>query len=227
MRRRTVVLSLSATVLLAPAPANAATLTLDKPCYRVAEDAEYLVPGRVRVGFTGTGFKPGIKVLVDPGITDEEEFRASPTGTITGAFRPTGGSNATPVPFTVTAKQDDDEPFVSATASSLVVGFGIETDFRKLYDRQSKPTIRASGFYGGKVLYAHVNGGKYHRLLRIGTLAGPCGQLVAKGGPFIKRRYPGGHYRIQFDTSRKFTRRTRPKYLSDQTIAKFPFGGYR
>lgn len=235
MIRRAVLLALCGSLLLAAAPAQAATLTLDKPCYRVADDAEYIVPGRTRVAFKGTGFTPGASVVAGIG-TDRDAFRVTAAGTISGSLRPEEGS-VTPGRLTVTAEQSDerdhseivapDFPSFSVTATSLVVRFVVRTNSRALFDKQSKPMIRASGFYGGRFLYAHVNGGKYHRNLRMGKLSGPCGQFTGKRGPFLRRSYPGGHYRIQFDTNRKFTRTSRPKFLRDQTIAAFPFGGFR
>ena len=224
MNRRAVVLSLSGVLLMAPPSAGAATLTLDKPCYRGEDNSgQTAVPGRSRVGFTGAGFTPGAIVYLK-GASDGKA-RASGTGTIAGTLTPSGGSD-TPRPLVIEAEENE-EPYTKATATSLQVGLGIKTDFRKLYDKQSRPMIRASGFYGGKYLYAHVNGGKNHRDLRLGRVTGPCGQFAGKRGPFLKRRYPGGRYRIQFDTSPKFSRRTRPKYLSDDVIAAFPFGGFR
>jgi hypothetical protein len=68
-------------------------------------------------------------------------------------------------------------------------------------------TIRARGFFGGRTLYAHVvRAGKKPgrpRTLRIGTVKGDCKTLTARKRLFTKGT-KAGHYRVQFDTYRRY-----------------------
>jgi hypothetical protein len=68
--------------------------------------------------------------------------------------------------------------------------------------------IRARGFTTGKRLYAHVRKGRrYRKNVRVGRLKGPCRKLKAKKR-LISRRASTGTYKVQFDTKRRYSRRT-------------------
>jgi len=69
-------------------------------------------------------------------------------------------------------------------------------------------TIRARGFFGGPTLYAHVvRKGKKRdgkaRNMRIGAITGACKRVKARKRLF-KRTTAAGHYRVQFDTFRRY-----------------------
>jgi hypothetical protein len=68
-------------------------------------------------------------------------------------------------------------------------------------------TIRASGFMSGRRLYAHVVRGRDRRTISVGRLRGDCRKLTARRQLF-RSNTPRGRYRVQFDTSRRYARRT-------------------
>jgi hypothetical protein len=68
-------------------------------------------------------------------------------------------------------------------------------------------TISARGFFGGGTLYAHVvRRGKRPgraRNMRIGAVKGSCKKVTARKRLFFRDTAPG-HYRVQFDTFRRY-----------------------
>jgi hypothetical protein len=68
-------------------------------------------------------------------------------------------------------------------------------------------TIRGRGFFGGGTLYAHVvrTGKKtpHARNMRIGKITGACKKVTARRRLFTKKT-AAGHYRVQFDTFRRY-----------------------
>jgi hypothetical protein len=72
-------------------------------------------------------------------------------------------------------------------------------------------TVRARGFFPGGTLYAHIvragkNPGRA-RNMRIGAITGACKKVTARKRLFTKKT-AAGHYRVQFDTFRRY-RKTR------------------
>ncbi len=68
--------------------------------------------------------------------------------------------------------------------------------------------VRARGFTTGKTLYAHVRKGRYRRNIKLGRLRGACRTLSVRKR-FFGRRPPTGRYLVQFDTRRRFSRKTK------------------
>jgi hypothetical protein len=78
--------------------------------------------------------------------------------------------------------------------------------------------IRARGFTTGRTLYAHVRRGRrYRKNIRIGRLRGACHKLRARKR-LIRRGAGTGTYRVQFDTRRRYSRRTQPRIRYDVTV---------
>jgi hypothetical protein len=78
--------------------------------------------------------------------------------------------------------------------------------------------IRARGFTTGRTLYAHVRRGRrYRRNIRVGRLRGACHKLRARRR-LIRRGAASGRYLIQFDTRRRYSRRTRPRIRYQVTV---------
>jgi hypothetical protein len=71
-----------------------------------------------------------------------------------------------------------------------------------------KLRVNASGFTTGKRLYAHIVRKGYRRNVFIGKLKGPCRTLKLR-----KRVLPGstptGVYTVQFDTKRRYSKKTK------------------
>jgi hypothetical protein len=75
-------------------------------------------------------------------------------------------------------------------------------------------TIRARGFFGGRTLYAHVvRTGKHPgraRNMRIAAIQGSCKKATARKRLFFHDTAPG-HYRVQFDTFRRYVAKRKVK----------------
>jgi hypothetical protein len=78
--------------------------------------------------------------------------------------------------------------------------------------------IRARGFTTGRTLYAHVRRGRrYRKNIRVGRLRGACHKLRARKR-LISRTARTGTYLVQFDTRRRYSRRTRPRIRYQVTV---------
>lgn len=87
-------------------------------------------------------------------------------------------------------------------------------------------TISARGFFGGRTLYAHiVRTGKRPgpaRNMRIGRVKGACKKVTARKRLFFRNTAPG-HYRVQFDTFRRY--RAKRDVSTDFTVTVFRRAG--
>jgi hypothetical protein len=185
------------TLAVPPAAAAEATLGVDPvaPCYR--EQSVVHLPG--------DGFTPNGSVVVtrdgtpigDPVPTDSGGVlfpRLTLPGLVSGQRRLTYlGTDQTDASLTAQVSL-----LVTATDVGLKPEGGAPN--RLL-------TIRARGFFRGRTLYAHiVRTGKRSgrpRNLRIGAIKGSCKKVKARRRLFFQNTAPG-HYRIQFDTFRRY-----------------------
>src|SRR5215213_1890257 len=202
-------LAIAVAMLAVPSAAAAeATLAVDPSvaCYRE----------RQNVFLTGVGFTPNGQVdftrdgtpLVDPDgpIIADASGLVSPRLTL-----PSLVSGQRRLTYIATDKTDN----VLTTQVSLLV---TATDVT-LTPSGGAPnrllTIRARGFFfGGRTLYAHiVRTGKRPgraRNLRIGAIDGACKKATARKRLFFANTAPG-HYRVQFDTFRRYDAKRRIK----------------
>jgi hypothetical protein len=202
-------LAIAVAMLAVPSAAAAeATLGVDPSvaCYRE----------RQNVFLTGAGFTPNGQVdfardgtpLVDPDgpIIADASGLVSPRLTL-----PSLVSGQRRLTYIATDKTDN----VLTTQVSLLV---TATDVT-LTPSGGAPnrllTIRARGFFfGGRTLYAHVvRTGKRPgraRNLRIGAIEGACKKATARKRLFFANTAPG-HYRVQFDTFRRYDAKRRIK----------------
>jgi hypothetical protein len=199
-----------AVAFAAPASASAATLAVSpvRACYASGQT----------VKTTGTGFTPN------------------------GSVRFTSDG----VPLSGTAPVDGSGVFTSTLTVGLASGEKVKT--YGAIDR-SNPAIRASkdlrvsaldvsitpktgtpgrvlrivarGFTLGKrLLYAHIRRGKrYRRTERIGRLRHACRKLRTRKRLFSSRAR-SGTYRVQFDTRRRYSRRTRQRVIYTVEISR-------
>lgn len=196
-----------AAVAALPAPAGAATLATDLPCY----------PERYPVSVAGNGWGPNTRWSVQT----EQVFTAGTAdalGAFTGTFEaPLIPENTVkPKTFTLTGSQDG-APVAEATFQ--VVNFLVKLDT----DR-GRPTGRTmwrfSGFAPGRTVYVHVRrGGKTLSNTKIATSSAPCGtgkrRLARLPGV---RRPRNGTYKLYVDSSKKFSAKTRPQYRADFSV---------
>jgi hypothetical protein len=190
---------LTAAIMLAGAPAQGATLSTDRPCYRHGEP----------VKFSGGPFSPNGLVAVSlDGAPQAGSFSADAAGRLAGQFMAPAPSGAGERAFRIAAS-DRERPAMSGSAVKLVSPFGVD-----LTPSGGSPGVRrritARGFTGGGSLYAHVVGRRARRTLRIGRLTGPCGTLMARKR-ILRRNARPGVYKVQFDTARAYRKRTVPR----------------
>ena len=71
-----------------------------------------------------------------------------------------------------------------------------------------KLRINATGFTTGKRLYAHIVRKRFKRNVFIGKLKGPCRTLKSRKR-VLPAGTPTGVYTVQFDTRRKYSKKTK------------------
>ncbi|MGI8750624.1 MAG: hypothetical protein ACR2J6_08785 [Thermoleophilaceae bacterium] len=189
-RRILVPALLACTALGLPAAADAATLAPEKPCY----DGDDLIK------FGGAGSAPKAPIAAALG---GQALQGTVTTNATGAFLAKLAA-----PFLTTAT----ERVETLTASDGVnVGTtGVRRSIVRVLVRPANASpyrtrrFSARGFTTGKTLYRHVVRGKRVSNSRQGRLKGACHTLSYKRRLF-RRSAKTGTYRVQFDTSRKYS----------------------
>jgi hypothetical protein len=190
--------ALAATLALAVAAAGAQAATLavggTKSCYR-AGDALVV---------SGSGFTPGGPIHFALDSQDLGTLNADPAGNITTSL--TIGNLRGIRPRTLIAT-DATNPANVATAQFL--GSPLSVNIRpKNGPAGRKVRIGAAGFTTGKRLYAHVLRKGFRRNLFIGKLKGPCRTLKVRRR-ILSAGLPFGGYKVQFDTRRKYSKKTK------------------
>lgn len=201
----------AALAIAVPATANAATLSIApaKACYRSGET----------VLFSGTGYTPGATVnfALDggPPASDLADAAGNVGNSLRfGAFRGVGQHT-----FTGT---DSANPANVGSASFLASEVTVRV--RPASGRPGRRLrIRSTGFTTGRRLWAHILRRGFRRNVRVGRLRGPCRRGNARRRIFRADAAPG-RYRVQFDTKRRYSRRTRVRVSYTVTVSR-TFGG--
>jgi hypothetical protein len=189
---------LAAVALLAPAAAQAASLTADHRCYYANEPKKHSTD---TVTLTGKGFTPDGEVTLG---------KLAETADDTGAFTQTVKS---PVIKGASGKLtfravDESNPALTASTTVRFTKLGVRL-LPKNFEPRKRVLVKARGFLETKYLYAHVRrGSRYHKNVRVGRLK-TCGVLSRRKHLF-GRRLQNGIYSVQFDGSRRYKRSTRP-----------------
>jgi hypothetical protein len=193
--------------LAAPAAAQGATLTVDpvKACYREQE----------RVFLTAEGYTPNGSVDFTRDGNLVERLQADSVGRIQANLRLPGlvmGQRT----LTYVAT-DVSNPALTAQVSLLTTS----TDVRVAPETGPPDrllTIRARGFFRGRMLFAHIRrvnrrrGGPVRvRTVRLGRVNGACSKVRARKRLFRRSTAPG-RYRVQFDTFRRYKPRRAIQY---------------
>jgi hypothetical protein len=202
----------TAAALAAPALSSASTLTATpaKDCYRgggVVNPETGVLSGEV-VTLSGTGFTPGGKVT----ITSDGKLLGTDVADAAGNF--SGGLTlnlARGQTRKTYAATDQANPALTASVPLRTSALTVN-----LRPKEGQPDRRfrigARGFTTGKRLYAHIVKGRFRRTVKIGTLKGLCHKITAR-----KRLFPSnlasGIYRVQFDSKRRYSKKTRVKVL--------------
>jgi hypothetical protein len=207
MRPARVAAAIVSISLALPSGAAAATLKVDPvwPCYREKQ----------RVFLVAEGYTPNGQVDFTRDGELIERLRADGAGTIQGYLRLPGrlmGERRLTYVGT-----DVSNPATTAKVSLLTTA----TDVRVTPKRGApnrRLTIRARGFRGGKILWAHVRrvrqrgrGPVRVRHVRIGRVEGTCWKVRARRRLFRRNAAPG-RYRVQFDTFRRYKPRRGIEY---------------
>jgi hypothetical protein len=188
-----------------PASAGAATLTLDKACYREGSGAQG----------TGAGFTPGSQ----PAITlDGEPFPTDPnnpptadaTGTVLFGFG-VGSPPGAQRKHVLGMSDGVNVAQANFTATDLDV-----TVRPKRGTPGKKKRIKGRGFDQGKILRYHVRGPR-KRNGKVGKSKGPCGK-VNKKVKIFGAKFPPGIYTVQFDQAKRYSLGTNPRVVFEVTI---------
>ena len=206
MRRRIAVPIAAAVVLLLGASAaEAATLSVSgtKSCYRAGDT----------LTLSGTGYTPGGPVAVTLEGQDLGTTAADAAGNISAPIqiRQLRGVDQRALVAT-----DATNPAITATTQFL--GSALLVKVRPQNGTAGrKLRISASGFTTGKRLYAHVLRKGYRRNVFIGKLKGPCHTLKVRKR-VLTAATANGRYRVQFDTRRRYSKKTKVFYSFRVTV---------
>jgi hypothetical protein len=187
--------------LLPAAVAHAApTLTFDRPCYS---------PGD-RIGFTGTGFTPGGLELTFRSLSTDATIalaaEVDPAGVLE-SFIPTPDPEAVLAPdaysglISVTASQPGlaGSAFRFSRWEVLLQGPG---GGRVRAAKPMKVTAVGYTHARGERLYLHyLRAGRRVKTLRLGRLAGDCGDRTTTLPRALPRGLRTGRYRLEFNAS--------------------------
>jgi hypothetical protein len=205
MRPLRAALAVASLVIAAPGVASAATLEVDpkRSCYRETSRVFLLAEGYTpngQVEFARVG-NPPIRTLT-----------ADSSGTIQAHLTLPGLLRGERVLTYVATDQTDPalraQVSLRTTATHVRVGPETGASNRRL-------RIRARGFRGGRILWAHIRrmdrrGGPV-RAVRIGRVRGRCWKVRARKRLF-RRSTPPGRYRVQFDMFRSYKPNRRIEY---------------
>jgi hypothetical protein len=194
-RHRLLAAALVACAAAAPA-ADAATVTVDRPCVRTG----------TQVGFALSGFAPGlVDLLVGDNYLDTVEVDAS--GGFAGTFSAPGISG-TSGSFTLSTRSGGSAPF-SVTETGA-------TQRPAAPKPGGKVTLNAYGFVEGGTLYAHYvfhpSDTRYQakKHVRLGALTGACGNLTKKVAALPVKKPAAGVWLVQVDPRPAYRKQVAP-----------------
>jgi len=189
--------------LCIPATAQAATLTVPRPC----PEENTTIP------LTGSGFAPNSAVVISGGGTPITVATGADGAFRTSYYTPYQGS-FTPRTLTLTAS-DRTNPTLAASVAFQVVSFGSNAPVDGFPTQVT--TWQFAGF-PGRTIYGHFRfRGKTIVNYRFGKAQGPCGTLV-KRARRLPARVRKGTWTVQVDGSPYFNRKTRPAFSGVFTV---------
>jgi hypothetical protein len=200
------------------ASAAAATVTVDKACYVVAQPLPAMT-------ITGTGFVPGDDVEITDSLGG---LSASGTADVNGDI-----DIATTAPdayFKAPGVKTDTVTATDATQAGTTIAATTAPLQAATGKTRRAPGLKAftfttkwsfSGFPEGATIYGHY---RYRRKIvatqAFGKAVGPCGTLIVS-----KRIFPATprhrSYDLQVDASRKYSRKASPKLDSTLSLSLF------
>jgi len=196
MRPRMAAAFAAAVALVAAAPAQAATLTLvgSKSCYRAGDT----------LTLNGAGFTPGGQASI---TLEGKDLGVVPTDAAGNFSAPLSIGSLKGVSTRTLIATDASNPANVGQAQFLGSSLGVTVRPRN-GGAGRKLRINASGFTTGKRLYAHIVRKRYRRNVFIGKLKGPCRTLKLRKR-VLPASTPTGVYTVQFDTRRRYSKKTK------------------
>ena len=191
-----VAVAAAALALIAAGAAQAATLSVagGKTCYRTGD----------QLIVSGTGFTPGAAVAISLDGDALGSLTADASGNVSSPLSIESLSGVRTRTVTAT---DSANPANVATDQFL--GSALAVRVRPLQGAAGRRLrIQASGFTTGKRLYAHVIRKRYRHDVSLGRLKGACHTAKARRR-IIPGSVPAGVYRVQFDTRKRYSSKTK------------------
>lgn len=190
----------------APATADAASLSVDKRCYREGSDALA----------TGLDFNPNAQMTFtldgDPFTDPSNPPTSDAAGRVNARFS-VGSPPGLQKSYVLGASDGTNTAQTRFTATDLDV---IVTPKEGNPGRRKR--VRARGFDRGRVLRFHVRG-PHKRNGTVGRVRGACGKVNRRARIF-RSTYPSGIYTVQFDQRRKYSPNARPRVVFKVTISR-------
>jgi hypothetical protein len=190
--------------LALPAAAGAATLTVDKSCYR--EGSEAVATGLAFNGNSQVTFTLDGQPFTDPSNPPTSDA----AGTVNAQFR-VGSPPGRQRTYVLAASDGTNTAETNFTATDLDVAVN---------PRRGNPgrrkRVRARGFDQGRILRFHVRGPRT-RNGAVGRVRGTCGKVNRRVRIF-RATYPSGIYTVQFDQRRRYSPSARPRVVFQVTI---------
>jgi hypothetical protein len=190
-----------ALALVLPAAAHAASLTASKSCY----------PNGSKAQLVGTGFAP------------ESPMEFTVNGRRLPADVTSDEAGDVEVVYTPPATRTERRLVIRATDSegtSAAKTIFVTRRMRVTADPTRAPNVstwravfRLFGFGRGTAYVHYVNPDReFKKTVRLGRLRGPCGRLRTRRRRVLPFRDPQyGYWRLQFDTRKRYSRRTQRK----------------
>jgi hypothetical protein len=208
VRRRAALAAIAAGVLLAAAaPAQAATLAVSgsKSCYRAGDT----------LSVTGTGFTPSAPVSFTLDNGSLGQLTADAAGNVSSSLRV---GRLRGVRRRTLIATDATNPANVATAQFL--GSALSVSVRPKNGRAGRRLrVAAAGFTTGRRLYAHVYRRGYRHNVFVTRLKGPCRTGKARRR-IVPASAPPGVYKVQFDTRRRLSPKTRVWVRFNVTVTR-------
>jgi hypothetical protein len=189
--------------LAAAAQAQSVTISPPKPCYLAGED----------ITATIAGFTPG--GLVDIAIDGRSlgPLVADAAGGAAGTITLGGMRGAKSHGLTAT---DQTNPALVANAAFLGTTRQVVVKPRNAPAGRAR-RLKGYGFMAGPRVYMHVRGNGYSSDKRIAKPSGPCGTFVTRR-VIVPASAGLGRYRVQFDAKKKYSKKTRPRFVGTMTV---------
>jgi hypothetical protein len=200
-------------LIAAPAASAAGTVATTQGCF-VDEGSD-----GVSVGVTGSGFTPGEAVFAQipapGGLAGFAEATVAPDGTVNATIENVFPAGIDPVAEEmkiqiagVLSQQ------VLAESAFQITNLGVATKpavapFNKVV------TYTFAGFRPGTPIFGHFQrGGKVVLSYKFGKATGPCGTLTTKAKLFPGHGPKSAKYKVQFDDSKKLSKKSAPKIVT-------------